>query len=308
VAYLQALSSVPFRPGEVILTTRNDYVSNQIQLLALQKRFGIRLIRAPDRPEGGVDPSAMADLIRRHHPALVCVTQVPTNSGLVQEVEAIGAACREADCLYLVDACQSAGQMPLDVERIGCDFMSVTFRKYLRGPRGTGFLYVSDRALDRGLEPLFIDLRGAEWITSDSYRPVDDARRFETWESAWAMVLGAGEAARYALAVGLEAIQQRVRLLAGHLRQRLSMLNAVQILDRGTELCGIVSLTIRGWEPEVLARRLRERGIIVHPQRRAFAIIDCDDKKVSGSLRISPHYFNTDEEIHRTVDEVSTVV
>ena len=219
-SFMQALSSIPFERGDVILTTRNDYISNQIQFLSLERRLGVEVVRAPDAPEGGVDVAAMADLIRRQRPRLVCVTHVPTNSGLVQDVAAVGAACREQDVLYLVDACQSIGQMPIDVDRLGCDFLSATSRKFLRGPRGAGFLYVSDRVLDGGLEPLFIDMRGADWIAEDRYRPAADARRFENWEFAWALVLATGEAARYATAIGLEEIRDRARALADRLRAR----------------------------------------------------------------------------------------
>jgi selenocysteine lyase/cysteine desulfurase len=296
-AYIQALSSIPFEPGDVILTTRNDYVSNQIQFLSLQARLGVRIVRAPDRPEGGVDLSAIADAIRRDRPKLVCVTHVPTNSGLVQDVAAVGAACREAGVWYLVDACQSVGQMPIDAAQLGCDFLSGTFRKFLRGPRGTGFLYVSDRVLEEGLEPLYIDMRGADWVAQDRYRAQPDASRFETWEFAFALVLGAGEAARYARAVGLDNIRDRVRALASRLRQALGALDRVRILDRGPELCGIVSVTAEGWDPRELVVRLRDRGISAGAQLRAVALIDYDDKGVSSSLRLSPHYYNTEAEI-----------
>ena len=213
-----ALSSLPFARGDVILTTRNDYASNQIQLLSLQARMGVRILRAPDCSAGGVDVPAMAELIRRHRVRLVCVTHIPTNSGLVQDVAAIGAACRAAGVLYLVDACQSIGQLPLDVAALGCDFLSASARKYLRGPRGAGFLYISDRALDQGLAPLFIDMRGADWVGEERYRAVADARRFENWEFAWALVLATGEAAHYARVLGMDAIRARVIGLAQRLR------------------------------------------------------------------------------------------
>ena len=197
-SFMQALSAIPFKRNDVILTTRNDYVSNQIQFLSLQARLGVKVIRAPDGTEGGVDVSAMSGLIHSHRPRLVCVTHVPTNSGLEQDIESIGDACRSAGTIYLVDACQSIGQMPVSVQDIGCDFLSATARKFLRGPRGSGFLYVSDGMLERGLEPLFIDMRGASWTGQDSYQAVDSAMRYENWEFAWSQVLGTGAAAAYA--------------------------------------------------------------------------------------------------------------
>jgi selenocysteine lyase/cysteine desulfurase len=303
-SYMQALSSIPLERDDVILTTRNDYVSNQIQFLSLRARMGVQVLRAPDRIEGGVDVQAMADLIRRHHPKLVCVTHVPTNSGLVQDVGAVGSVCRDEGVLYMVDACQSIGQMPVDVHELRCDFLSATSRKYLRGPRGAGFLYVSDRVLERGLEPLFIDMRGADWVAEDRYRAVPDAKRFENWEFAWALVLATGEAARYATAVGLEKIRDRVRALAGRLREALGEINKVRVLDHSRELCGIVSVWIDGWNPSELVAALRDRRINTSAQIRMYAVIDCDEKGVTASLRISPHYYNTEEEIDQTVSAI----
>ncbi len=307
-SYMQALSSIRFERGDVILTTRNDFVSNQIQLLSLQARMGVRVMRAPDQAEGGVDVQAMRDLIHRCQPKLVCVTHVPTNSGLVQDVGAVGAVCRDYGVLYLVDACQSVGQMPVDVRELQCDFLSATARKYLRGPRGAGFLYVSDRVLKGDLEPLFIDLRGAEWIAENQYRSVRDAKRFENWEFAWALVLGTGEAARYATAVGPEKIRDRVRALAVRLREALGTIARVRVLDRGAELCGIVSIAIDGADPADLVAALRDRRINTYAHKRAHAVIDCDDKGVKASLRLSPHYYNTEEEIDHTVSVIQELL
>ena len=300
-SFIQALSSIPLQRGDVILTTRNDYASNQIQFLSLQARLGVKIVRSPDHSAGGVDVQAMADLIRRCPPRLVCVTHVPTNSGLIQDVQAIGSLCRAAGVLYLVDACQSVGQLPIDVAGLGCDFLSASARKYLRGPRGAGFLYVADRVLDQGLEPLFIDMRGADWIAEDRYRALPDARRFENWEFALALVLASGEAARYAMALGIEQIRRRVSALAARLRQGLGNISQVRLLDRGRDLCGIVSAAIAGHDPAALVSALRSRGINTSAQLREYAVIDYDEKRVTSSLRISPHYYNTEEEIDLAV-------
>lgn len=303
-AYNQALSAVPFERGDVLLTTKNDYASNQIAFLSLQQRFGIEIVRADDLPEGGVDPDHMERLIHRRRPRLVAVTHVPTNSGLVQPIEPIGAACRRADVLYLVDACQSVGQMAIDVGRIQCDFLSATARKFLRGPRGIGFLAVSDRALDEGLEPLFPDMRGADWIEEDLYQPAPDARRFENWEFAYALVLGLGEATRYTLDVGIDTIEAHARSLAQRLRDGLSSIAGVELQDRGPELCAIVTVTVEGWDPDDLVVALRTRGVNTSASPRVVAVIDYDEKGVEGTVRFSPHYYNSEEEIDRAVDEL----
>ncbi|MDH5588575.1 MAG: aminotransferase class V-fold PLP-dependent enzyme [Gemmatimonadota bacterium] len=300
-SFVQALSAVPFEPGDVILTTRHDYVSNQIQYISLGKRMGVEVVRAPDAPEGGVDVQALADLVRTRRPRLVAMTHIPTNSGLVQDVAAVGRVCREHEVLFLVDACQSLGQMPVRPGEIGCHFLSATARKFLRGPRGAGVLWVSDDVLEGGMEPLFPDLRSADWVAPDRYVPAATARRFETWEFAWALVLGTGEAARYAGEVGLEAIRTRVSGMAADLRERLAGLPGVRVLDRGPELCAIVTAQVRGWRPPDLVMELRRRGINTTGQSRVDAVIDYDAKESDGALRISPHYFNTDDEIAAVV-------
>lgn len=305
--FVQALSAVPFRRGDVVLTTRNDYVSNQIQYLSLSERLGVEVLRAPDAPEGGVDLQAMRELIHRRRPRLVAVTHVPTNSGLIQDVSAIGQMCREREVLYLVDACQSVGQMPVHPEAMGCDFLSATARKFLRGPRGAGFLWVSDRALDAGMAPLYPDLRGADWLEGDLFQPASGARRFETWEFAWALVLGTGAAARYAADVGLDGIRARAFGLAASLRERLAALPGVRTLDRGPELCAIVTLTVDGHRPADLVASLRERGINTSAQTRLDAVLDYDDKAVDGALRVSPHYFNTEADLDRFVEALAEI-
>jgi selenocysteine lyase/cysteine desulfurase len=304
---MQALSSISFEPDDVILTTRNDYASNQIQFLSLQKRFGVQVIRAPDTEAGSVDVAEMAGLIDKHRPALVCVTHVPTNSGLLQDVKAIGVACADAGVIYLVDACQSVGQMPLNVADIQCDFLSATARKFLRGPRGSGFLFVSDRILEQKLEPLFIDMHGANWTGENSYEAIDTAKRFENWEFAWAQVLGTGIAAEYATDIGLDNIRQRVQQLVLHLRSELSALDKVQVLGNQADVAGIVAISIAGQDLFDAVAALRAQGINTSAQGSEYAILNYGDKSVSGALRISPHYYNTEDEIDQLVAAIDSL-
>ena len=307
-SFVQALSSIPFRPGDVIVTTRNDYASNQIQYLALAERLGLEVVRAPEAPAGGVDVQGLAGLVHRRRPRLVAVTHVPTNSGLVQNVAPVADICRQEEVWCLVDACQSVGQMSVDVGRIPCDFLSGTARKFLRGPRGVGFLYVSDRALDAGLEPLLPDLRGADWIADDLYQPAPDARRFENWEFPYALVLGLGAAARYALDIGLETIERRTRALTERLRDALDAVENVRMLDRGAERCAIVTVHVEGRSPPDLVKALRERGINASSLDLASGLLDFEEKGVEAALRLSPHYYNTEDEIDTAVRVLEELV
>jgi selenocysteine lyase/cysteine desulfurase len=308
VAFAQAISAFDLGPGDVILTSRSDYASNQIMYLSLARRRGVEIVRVPDAPEGGVDPEALRTLITRRRPALVALTWIPTNSGLVQPVEAVGRICRELDVPYLIDACQALGQMPIDVGQLNCDYLAATCRKFLRGPRGLGLLYVSDRTLSRGAHPLLVDMHGATWTDADAFELTPDARRFETWEFAHALVLGLGAAARYALEVGLDTARDRARDLAEYARGCLAAIPGVRVLDRGPELCAIVTVAVTGRDTSDIKLELRRRGINTSSPHREDAVIDMDEKRTTSALRISPHYYNTREEIDTAVGALAEII
>jgi selenocysteine lyase/cysteine desulfurase len=308
VAFAQAISAFDLAPGDVIVTSRSDYASNQIMYLSLARRRGVEVVRAADAPEGGVDPEAVRKLVARRRPALVALTWIPTNSGLVQPVEAVGGICREADVPYLIDGCQAVGQMPLDVGQLQCDYLAATARKFLRGPRGLGFLYVSDRMLGAGAHPLLVDMHGATWTETDAFELTPDARRFETWEFAHALVLGLGAAAQYALEVGLDTARDRARELAEYARGRLAAVPGVRVLDRGPELCAIVTVAVAGQDTKDIKLELRRRGINTSSPHREDAVIDMDEKQTESALRISPHYYNTKEEIDTAVEALAEIL
>jgi selenocysteine lyase/cysteine desulfurase len=300
-AFAQALSAFDLKQGDLLLTSRSDYASNQIMYLSLAERRGVEVLRAPDASEGGIDPEAVRSLVQRRRPTLVALTWVPTNSGLVQPAEAVGAICREAGVPYLVDACQAVGQMPIDVERLGCDFLASTARKFLRGPRGIGFLYVADRLLNAGSHPLLVDMHGATWTEPNRFTLTPDARRFEYWEFSHALVLGLGAAARYANGVGLEVASNRAWKLAKYVRTRLAELPGARVLDRGPQLCAIATAAFVGWNAAELKLALRERRINTSSPEREDAVIDMDEKSATSALRLSPHYYNTSEEVDRAI-------
>ena len=300
-AFARALSAIPFISGDYILTTNDDYISNQIAFLSLQKRFGIKLLRANNLENGDIDLGHFEELVKRYKPLLVSVTHIPTNSGLVQDAEAIGAICKKHDCWYLLDACQSVGQMPVDVKKIGCDFLSATGRKFLRGPRGSGFLFVSDEVLESTMEPLFIDMRGADWKTADEYLVQKEARRFEMWEFSYSTVVGLAEAIRYANEMGIDEIYKYNQPLVRELRNGLSAIDEVVVLDRGSVKSNIVTFHHKGVALEAMERVLKNGNIFYTVSKREYAVIDFGKKGVDWVIRLSPHYFNTLDEITRTV-------
>ncbi len=295
-SFSRALSCIPFKSGDSILIANEDYISNQLVFLALQKRFGTHLLRAKSLAEGGVDLDDMKKLMDTHHPKLVSISHTQTSSGLIQPAAEIGKLCRERGIPYLIDACQSVGQFPVDVKNIQCDFLSGTFRKFMRGPRGAGFLYVSDEILKSSLEPLLIDMRGADWQEKDSYTLRADARRFEEWELPYALVVGSKAAADYSLNVGLEEIRNRNAYLGNILRKKLTD-KGFTLMDKGNHLSSIITVKIPGMDANDTLQFLRQKNINTSLSTRSSSIIDFDSKGISWALRVSPHYYNTEEEI-----------
>ncbi len=301
-SFARALSCIPFREGDSLLLANEDYISNQLAFFSLQKRFNLKIFRAASLKEGGVDVEDMKRLMDAHHPKLVTLTHVPSNSGLIQPVEEVGMLCKERNIYYLVDACQSAGQIPLDVEKIHCDFLSATMRKFLRGPRGAGFLYISDKIINEKLEPLFIDMRGGDWVATNEYQVRMDARRFEDWEIPYALLLGSKAAIDLANTLGLENIKQRNAELCDRIRKELSALQGFRLLDIGREQSSIITVEIRGQKPTDVLQGLRKENINTSVGHKHFALIDFEAKQVDWALRISPHYYNTEEEIDHLIN------
>ncbi len=302
-AWDMAFYAFRFGPGDRILTARAEYASNVIPFLQVAARTGAVVEVVDDDEHGQLD---VADLRRRlasGRVALVAVTHVPTQGGLVNPAEEIGAAAREAGVPFLLDACQSVGQLDVDVRRIGCDLLSATGRKYLRGPRGTGFLYAR-RGLLETLEPPLLDLHSAAWTAPDRYEIRPDARRFETWEGNVAGKLGLGVAVDYALAWGLPAIEARVTALADGLREPLGAVPGVRLHDQGARRCGIVTFTVDGHDATAVRDRLAAQGINTSVSTAGSAQFDLPARGLTEIVRASVHYYNTDDELDRLITAI----
>ncbi|GCE27822.1 aminotransferase class V [Dictyobacter alpinus] len=296
-AWDMAFYSLPFKAGDRILTSMSEYASNYIAYLQVTRRTGAVVEAIPDDAYGQVSVEALRNMLDERV-KLISITHVPTSGGLVNPIVEIGKVARAANILYLVDACQSVGQMPIDVEKIGCDMLSTTGRKYLRGPRGTGFLYVR-RALLEQTEPVFLDLHAATWTSRDSYEMRKDARRFETWETNYAGKLGLAKAIDYAMDWGLDTIWRRIKELSYSLRSQLSPLPGVIVHDRGITQCGIVTFTVDGVDPAEIKRQLAAQQINVSVAVRTSTLLDMEARGLHTMVRASIHYYNTVEELTR---------
>ena len=301
-AWDMAFYGFPFERGDRILTAVAEYISNYIAYIQVAERAGVEVVPVPNDEYGQVSVDSLRQLVDERV-KLIAITHVPTNGGLVNPAAEIGAVAREAGIPYLLDACQSVGQLPVDVEEIGCDVLSATGRKYLRGPRGTGFLYVRSSLLGR-LEPPFLDMRAADWVEPDRYELRPDAIRFEEWEQAYAAKVGLSTAIDYALGWGLESIWQRVAALGESLRARLGDIEGVTVRDLGAVRCGIVTFTVDGVGASELKERLAREAINVTASPRSSTLLDSRARALPDLVRASVHYYNTDEELDRLVESV----
>lgn len=305
-AFDLAFQSLPLRDGDVILTTTVDYPSNYLAYLCRRREIEIEVRIVPEAATGEVSLDALAHMLRDPRVRVLSLTHVPTQSGLLQPAETAGSLAREAGCWFLLDATQTVGQIPIDVQQVGCDVLAATGRKFLRGPRATGFLYVRGDRLPE-MHPSVVDVHSATWTGPNSYDIAPTARRFEIWEQYFAGNLGLGVAVDYALAIGIDQIWKRVQPMAATLRRRLSDIPGLTIQDRGVEQCAIVSFTLDGHDPTTIRDYLAGHTPRINVSTSSInsARLDFPRRGLTQTVRASVHYYNIDAELDALVDAVA---
>ena len=302
-AWDMAFYAMPLAAGDRIIVHSSEYASSYLAFLQLARRRGIEIDIAPSDASGQIDVDALPGIVTPRT-KLINLVHIPTQGGLINPAEAVGRFAREHGLVYFLDACQSAGQIELEVTKIGCHVLSGTGRKFLRGPRGTGFLYVSSEIVDQ-LDPPFIDMRAATWTSTADYELKAGARRFENWESFVAGRIGLAAAVDYALGIGLDAIEDRLVGLAAMLRERLAAIDGIEVLDQGERLGGICTFRSQKEPATALAARLRQEKVNISVTDTASARLDLEARGIDELARASVHYFNTEDEIERFAGLVS---
>lgn len=289
-----------FKPGDRLLTAQAEYGSNYIAYLQIAKRTGVQIEVIADDETGALSVQALENMID-DRVKLISITHMPTNGGLTNPAAAVGRVAKAAGIPYLLDACQTVGHMPIDVAEIGCDMLSATGRKYLRGPRGTGFLYVLPTMVDK-FEPLVLDNHSATWTGRDIFEIRSDAKRFENWENYTAGKIALGVAVDYALSWGMDAIYERILHLAGHFRARLAETPGVVVRDLGPAPGGIVTFSVEGMAADVVKRRMADHKINVTHSTVYSTRLDMENRGLEAVVRASLHYYNTEQEIEWFMD------
>ncbi len=305
-AWDMAFYAFTFQPGDRIVTAVAEYGSNVVAYLQQAKRSGVEIVFVPNDDYGQIDIRALANLID-DRVKLISISHIPTGGGLVNPAKAVGQLAKAAGIPYLLDACQAVGQLPLDVDELGCDLLSGTGRKYLRGPRGTGLLYVRHGWIER-LEPPMLDQHAATLLSPTSYQLRLDAKRFENWEQYFAGKAALGVAIDYALGWGIEAIQARVYALAATLRKKLTAIDGVRVTDEGVEQCGIVTFMADQCAADAIKTALAAHKINVSASSGSGSLVSFQQRGLIAVVRASVHYYNTEAEIERFVDILQKVL
>ncbi len=305
-AWDMAFYGFKFSKGDKILTTISEYGSNVVAYIQQAKRYGVEIVFIPNDEHGQIDIHALENMIDSSV-KLISITHIPTGGGLVNPAKAIGKIANAAKIPYILDSCQGVGQIELDVQEIGCDILCGTGRKYIRGPRGTGLLYVRESLIEK-LEPPILDQHAATLISPTKYKILSDARRFECWEQYFAGKAALGSAIDYALSYGLDSIQSRIYRLAHLLRTELKNIDGVQVTDEGVEKCGIVTFICSHMLPSEIRNHLTKKRINVSTSKGSGSLVSFQKRGLSEVVRASLHYYNTEQEINYFINELKNIL
>ncbi|MBI0328167.1 aminotransferase class V-fold PLP-dependent enzyme [Burkholderia plantarii] len=284
-----------WRAGDRILVARQEWGSNLATLRIAAQRDGVSIETIPCDATGAADPEALAALLDERV-RLIVLTWMPANGGLINPAAAIGRIARHHGIPYFVDAAQTVGQLPIDVAELGADVLVGTGRKALRGPRGTGLLYIRQDFLPR-LTPSFVDVWSAPFNADGNPVLRHDAARFETGDTAYALRCGLANALDEALTLGIDVIRASIDAVATTLRERLAALPGVSVLDLGAERSGLVSFEVAGIEPAEVRRRLAEKRISIASNGLDYTPLDMEARGLREVARASVSYLTTEGEI-----------
>ncbi len=301
-AWSKAFYSIPLTSADNIVTVYNEYCSNYVACLQRAKREGVEIRIARSAKDGSLDLDHLSELVDENT-KIVSITHVASSSGQVVDLTAIKPIVKKYGAYYLLDACQSVGQLPVNFVEIGCDIATATSRKFLRGPRGIGFLYINKHSRQR-LEPAMLTNQSAAWTGDGEYKLVDDASMFEMWERSCLNQLGFGAALEYLRAIGLEKATAQTQYVAHGLRSAVYSLKGVEATCQEDASAAIITFNKNGWSALDVRTELEKLGIAVQVSTVFHTRLDLGARGIDSAVRVSPHYYNDQSEFDRFLNAV----
>jgi len=293
------------KSGDKVVTTVLEHHSNILPWQRLQER-GVKLevigatndcLLRPEDFEAAIDKSTR----------LIATHQVSNSVGSIQPVEEIGKVAKENDVLFLLDAAQSVGHMPVDVRKIGCDFLAAPGHKGLLGPQGTGFLYFR-KELGKELKPLLVGGGMVEEVGKDRVEFSKPPQIFDGGTPNIPGIIGLGRACDYVLDIGIERIEKRERELTESMMKiakigNVSVYGPTDLNKRG----GVVSFNVKGLGHHDVASMLDELEKIAVRSGHHCAQPTMKHLGVEGTVRASVHYYNLPDEVAKLVETVGKI-
>lgn len=295
-----------FRRGDKIITTVFEHHSNLLPWQQLERERGVKLEIVGSSKECLLDPAEFEAAIDKNT-RLIATHHVSNAIGSIQPVEEIGKLAQENDIIYLVDAAQSIGHMPVDVGRLHCDFLAAPGHKGLLGPQGTGFLFAREERI-RELAPLLTGGGIVEDVELHASKLVEPPQLFDAGTPNIPGIIGLGRACEYVMDIGIEKIAERERklielMLAIEENSRVKVYGPRDLERRG----GVVSFNVSGLGPHDVASMLDELAKIAVRSGHHCAQPTMRHLRVNGTVRASVHFFNLEQEIEKFVEVVEQI-
>jgi cysteine desulfurase family protein len=293
------------RPGDHAVTTTMEHNSVSRPLRMAEKR-GASITRIPCDRSGFLNPRDLATALRANS-RLIVLTHCSNVTGTIQPIAEIGHLASQAGVPLLVDAAQSAGIIPIDVESMGISLLAAPGHKGLLGPQGTGFLYIAD-----GLELPPLVVGGTGGHSSGEEQPEEMPARFESGTLNTPGIAGLQAGVEFILGTGIETIRKKEMSLVRHLLAGLADIQGITLYGPAPEKerGGIVSFTVEGRDPAIIGFTLDHEFDIevrtgLHCAPGAHRTIGTYP---TGTIRVSPGWFTTEHEIEVFLKAVAEII
>jgi cysteine desulfurase / selenocysteine lyase len=317
IAYMDSASrgwnmivyGTPLKKGDTILTLSSEFGTNLITLFNYAKLndFKVCVIKCD------INGSFLIEEIEnklKEGAKLIAISHAVAHGSIINPVEEIGKLAKKYGAYYIVDGCQTVGQIKVDVQSIQCDAYMTTGRKWLCGPRGTGFLYVKSSSQMRTTQ---LDLASADLIFDDNLNLIrievrNDAKQFELWEKSFANLLGLSSAIEECLESKIEVISVKIQELSNKLRFAASSNENIKLIGKTISLSGILGFYLDDYSKESYVQNEFDKFDL-----RISTMSDWDcpmhfpKNGANKIFRLSPHFYTDNDTIEKACEIISKI-